>query len=195
MWCRRYLWKRFWFSNKRPPSVLSSRGTRSSHWPRYLIYVLSFFWLLLFLSACFVVKCCEWMGKISGLWSLERADLSTFKSELGHTWLLSGPCLMGHPLCWFLLSVEEGTPPLAWVREWLQCVFGMLWVCGACLSSSFWIQFLNSMVMILLGPCGLCSSPCELQLSIAFPLCAPNRGRYFAFFAAMGFPLSSSCLL
>lgn len=139
MWCRRYLWKRFWFSNKRPPSVLSSRGTRSSHWPRYLIYVLSFFWLLLFLSACFVVKCCEWMGKISGLWSLERADLSTFKSELGHTWLLSGPCLMGHPLCWFLLSVEEGTPPLAWVREWLQCVFGMLWVCGACLSSSFWI--------------------------------------------------------
>ena len=132
------------------------------------------------------------MVKVSGLWSLEPADLSNFKSEQLQTWSLFVPCLMGHPIDLCCLS-KRGSPSSSMVK-WMICSVPLKF--SECIEHACPVNF---EVMILLWFCGLCSSQCEFELSVALCVCA-NRESHCAFFffscrGGFSFPLLMSSLI
>ena len=131
------------------------------------------------------------MVKVSGLWSLECADLSNFKSEQLQTWSLFVPCLMGHPIDLCCLP-KRGSPSSSMVK-WMICSVPLKF--SECTEHACPVNF---EVMILLWFCGLCSSQCEFELSVALCVCA-NRERHCAFFffcrGGFSFPLLMSSLI
>lgn len=147
-----------------------------------MISVLSFFWLFICVFKVLVPWWCEWVVKISGLWSLEHSDLSYFKSELLKAWLLFGPCLMGHPIALCCL-LKRKILPLAWLSEWFKnCAFNSL----NALSLHVLLISKSFIVMILLWFHGLCSFQHQFHSLLHFA-CLLNRKRNFVFFAQVGF--------